>query len=682
MKKRFILLCLLLTVISALASCEYIESQHNHKYSKLWTSDEEEHWRQASCEHTDLIVNRGAHTFDNGVQTTDPTEYEEGVLTFTCTVCKYTKTQPISRLPHTHTFDTDNYEYNSKYHWHNATCEHSYLSTPAQLHNRPINNVCIDCGHLAESQKLSYTLLPDGSYEVVGRGECTDTQIVIPATYEGKPVTSIGAYAFQHHNGGIGIHRVVIPSTVTKISEGAFYEQFSLKEVIFEGKSSLNKIEDYAFYRCDEFLTSFTIPMSVKYIGEAVFQTCEKLTEIVVEEGNAYYKSIDGHLYTADGTKLLQYALGKTDTEFVVPDSVSELGIGVFASSPYLNKITFNIDSAITTIPKHAFYYSVFINEIQLPEAVTVIEESAFSFCQALKVINIPQNLVTVGNEAFNLCKSLPDFEIPATVKTIGANAFAYCESLTRIDIPDGVTYIGDSAMEGCIGAIEITIPKSVISYGNKMFFGSSNLKNIIVDPQNTVLTSINGNLYTKNEKTLIHYCTAKEETGFVVPNTVETIRAWAFYSCKNLQNVELPTSLKSIELSAFQDCSNLVSINLPEGLRTVGQAAFRNCRSLSSIAFPSTLATLPTEMLLGCDSITSLVIPSTVTRIEKHAIGFLKLTNIEFANTDGWVCHYTTVGGESSEAIPSELLSGDTQTAIETATVSYCGGNWVWTNP
>ena len=70
------------------------------------------------------------------------------------------------------------------------------------------------------SEGLEYGINNDGqSYEVTGIGECEDTALVIPQTYNGLPVTSIGACAFENCTGLIS---VTIPDSVTSIGRYAF----------------------------------------------------------------------------------------------------------------------------------------------------------------------------------------------------------------------------------------------------------------------------------------------------------------------------------------------------------------------------------------------------------------------------------------------------------------------------
>ena len=689
MKKLLVFLLLALATSLALVSCDFVDSQHNHKYSKTWSTTSLEHWRQASCEHTELWANKGEHTFDDGVVTKSPTEDEEGVTTYTCTVCKYTRTEPISRLVHTHKFNAEKWEYNENYHWNPSTCGHGMITTTPEPHQL-FKNVCLTCDYMTESEGLTFALLSDGTYEVTGRGTNTDSCLVIPAEHNGKPVTSIGARAFYQELSKI-TKKVVIPSSIKTIKEYAFYEastvsnHSNLEEVIFLGESSLEYIGDYAFYCCDSVLfKSFTIPKSVTYIGEAVFQSCISLEEILVEEGNTAYKSVDGTLYTIDGTKLLQFAAANATTEFTVPEEVTSLGVGAFSYCTYLQKVTFSESSAMTTVPKQAFYYSLELTEIALPTGITVLEEDAFHHCHKLSTLNISEGLTTIKDNAFRYCLALPEFELPSALTYIGAYAFAYCEKFTKFDVPNGVTYIGDEAFSGCTSVTSVTIPASVTRYGKKLFYGSSKLQSVTVDEANTVLRSIDGHLYTKNGKTIIYYAVANPATDFVLPTAVTTINDHAFYSCSNLESITLPSNLKKIGTDAFKLCVRLKSISIPDKVSSIGNSAFMNCSALTEINIPASLKTIPKEMLMGCNALTSIVIPETVTKIEERAFGYIPttvMTSVIFENVDGWARHYTTDKGNFSEVISAESLA-DPQTAAQLITNVYHGDVWIWTDP
>lgn len=82
--------------------CGYVKKEaipvHTHTYSADWTSDATNHWHAATCEHY-VKSEEAAHTFDKGVVTKEATEAEEGEKIYTCTVCKYKKTEAIPVLP-------------------------------------------------------------------------------------------------------------------------------------------------------------------------------------------------------------------------------------------------------------------------------------------------------------------------------------------------------------------------------------------------------------------------------------------------------------------------------------------------------------------------------------------------------------------------------------------------------
>ena len=72
---------------------------HTHKFDKTkWKYDDKEHWHEATCEHKTERDSVAPHNLDNGVITKEPNYGVVGEKTFTCTVCKYSKTEEIPAL--------------------------------------------------------------------------------------------------------------------------------------------------------------------------------------------------------------------------------------------------------------------------------------------------------------------------------------------------------------------------------------------------------------------------------------------------------------------------------------------------------------------------------------------------------------------------------------------------------
>lgn len=173
-------------------------------------------------------------------------------------------------------------------------------------------------------------IIPKGITEIVSATfqNCSSLngKLVLPSTLK-----LIGEYAF------IGCRRlkgdINIPEGVTSIGAAAFNECTG-----FNGKltlpSTLESIGSYAFNHC-EFLTnkSIIIPKSVKIIGSSktegshVFYNTASthITEFIVEEGNEYFKAVDGVLFTKDGTRLIQYPTSKPGNVYEIPEGVTIL---------------------------------------------------------------------------------------------------------------------------------------------------------------------------------------------------------------------------------------------------------------------------------------------------------------------------------------------------------------------
>ena len=93
--------------------------------------------------------------------------------------------------------------------------------------------------------------------------------------------------------------------------------------------------------------------------------------------------------------------------------------------------------------------------------------------------------------------------------------------------LSDGIEYIEDYAFEDLSFVKSIYISKSVTSIGDEAFHDK--ITDITVDENNEVYKSIDGNLYSKDGKTLIMYTIGENETSFTIPDTVQRIESGAF---------------------------------------------------------------------------------------------------------------------------------------------------------
>ena len=509
----------------------------------------------------------------------------------------------------------------SNYHWYECSCgdtsgvESHYGGTATETEQA----ICEGCGepygecvHEAFTEGLVFTLLDNNTYSVTDyTGTAAD--VVIPSLYKGLPVTTIGdrafyscyvlssvkigdrvtvieEYAFCHCT---ALESVEMGASVTTIELAAFYYCAFLKSV--EMSDSVTTIGDFAFRDC-KYLTSIEIGDRVTTIGEYAFYSCYSLTSITVSEHNTVYKSIDGNLYSKDGTALIQYAIGKEKTSFTIPESVTEIGTYAVAFCDSLTSI--EIGDRVTTIGEYAFYTCYGLTSITVSEHNIVYK-------------SIDGNLYSKDGTAliqYAIGKTATSFTIPESVTEIGTYAFAFCGSLTSIEIGNVVTMVGTYAFDSCGGLRSVKIGDNAI-IGEGAFARCGCLTDITVSENNAAYKSIDGNLYTKDGSILIKYAGGKNATTFTIPESVTAIGGYAFSHSYNLISVEIPDSVTSIGDCAFYNCNSLTSIEIPDSVTSIGYAAFDYCSSLTSVYYKGTEAKW-SEISIGSGNETLTFVP------------------------------------------------------------------------
>ena len=174
-----------------------------------------------------------------------------------------------------------------------------------------------------------------------------------------------------------------------------------------------------------------------------------------------------------------------------------------------------------------------------------IVESATNTLMFGCKNTIIPNSVTSIGRDAFSWCSGLTSISIPNSVTSIGYAAFSWCSGLTSITIPNSVTSIGEGAFYGCDVLTSITIPNSVTSIGDIAFAECCGLTSVIFnaencnDLSNDVWTSDNLTSFTIGDK--VQRIPAKlcyglsKLTSIIIPNSVTSIGAYAFYGCSGL---------------------------------------------------------------------------------------------------------------------------------------------------
>ncbi len=241
-----------------------------HNYSSDWTIDtaaacETVGSKSHHCTRCDSkkdvteIPASGKHTWNNGVITKPATIAEEGVKTYTCTICGVTRTETIAKLPMPTVTPVPT-----------ATPTPAITSAPT-VTPTPSVSVGTKITDKKTGNIYKVTSSRSSSQTVAFIGNKVKTSVIIPTTIKIKGATY----------------------KVTEISTNAFKNNRKLKKVVIG--QNIVRIGKNAFYGCKK-LTSITIKSSrltLKNIGKNAFKnTSPKATVKVPKKQKALYNQI------------------------------------------------------------------------------------------------------------------------------------------------------------------------------------------------------------------------------------------------------------------------------------------------------------------------------------------------------------------------------------------------------
>jgi hypothetical protein len=212
---------------------------------------------------------------------------------------------------------------------------------------------------IEKTDRFEYILLDDGTIEVT-KYIGNDINVVIPEEIDGKIVTKIDAFCFRNNDNRFNIKNI----TISKNINGFTYS--------FNGEKSE---------------------------ASGCLQELINLESIVVDKNNQIYASESGILFNKDLTKLLYYPNHKSDEEYVVKSSVSELGRSSISYNVFLKRLKF--ESFLTFIDEDAIT-NCKIEEAEYPIYLDSSSYlSLYTFCNNLKKVYISKEVEHMNDEDF-----------------------------------------------------------------------------------------------------------------------------------------------------------------------------------------------------------------------------------------------------------------------------------------
>ena len=453
-----------------------------------------------------------------------------------------------------------------------------------------------------------YRLQADGTY-AVGAAPAADISgaLTLPAEYSGKAVTAVFAGGFENQN---GITDLTIPSSVRNIEQNAFRNCVGLTSVEFlvNGANGVENIGTNAFNitaEGEDFLTSVTMPSTLRTIGEYVFQGRDQLSSIILNEGlttigNSAFMGLS--LYGGSEPSGLK--------SLTIPSTVTTIGRAAFMNNTALATIVFERTESFT-IGGKAFgnlpaLTSITFRSAAVPTDASNANESVFTNNAGTPTAT--NALIYVPEGAVDLYKTwIAGFEEASG----NNNVLAMTQARANFVVAEGASLSeGLFRFTALLGEDE-----QPVGYAVAAAEGAS-LPAILTIP----------GTYEDLPVTQIAASGFSDQTGvrvLVIPDGIEVIGANAFSGCTGISALELPGSVKTLGNGAFQYCSGLTSVDLGS-VERIENNAF-NLRdntpnSLTTITLPSTLRFLGEYVFLARTALAEIVIEEGIAEISAYA--------------------------------------------------------------
>lgn len=193
-------------------------------------------------------------------------------------------------------------------------------------------------------------------------GKAMPEKLVVPKTYNNKPVVSVGNKFISNER---GVREVVLPETIRHIGSNAFADCSGLEKI--------------------------NIPDAVESVDRFAFTGCSKLSDVTAN-GRVTYRN---NAFILDNTVLLSVPCA---SQYSVPAGIKEIAEYAFSYNSELGSVT--LAPTVTSIGAGAFYNCPSLSELVV-QGNNLTSIGAYAFASsAVTEVYFPKSLTDISDYA------------------------------------------------------------------------------------------------------------------------------------------------------------------------------------------------------------------------------------------------------------------------------------------
>lgn len=193
------------------------------------------------------------------------------------------------------------------------------------------------------------------------------------------------------------------------------------------------------------------------------------------------------------------------------------------------------------------------------------------------------KTVVALGEGVFEN-SDIKSVKINKNITSLGNNCFGGCKNLENVDLAN-IKSLGNASLANCTSLKTVIIPKTLESYGESVFGNDTALTEVKLESEDN-FKIVDGILYSSDMTVIYDTMPYANLTSLSIPDSVKTIKNFAFYSQKKLANVTIGKSVAIIPQAAFAGCTALTDVTIPTNVKQINSLAFASS-GLKTITIP-----------------------------------------------------------------------------------------------